>query len=150
MVRTSYGVRAAQAASLFLIAAGAWLVASSYLFLLYGQISPSLVDQPWIAWWTYTYDPDGWTKVLLWASALTPPFVLGALALAIVRAFSMGNTRRQFVRWPWQTGPRELELGVTNNHGHAEWGSMALPSAYSPARPRDTAASWWAKRIGQT
>jgi type IV secretion system protein VirD4 len=101
---------------------GTSFVGASYTFVYIGGLQNRLPSaQHWFAWWLYASNQPGpWTKALLAASAAAPLLVLILIGTMIWRGYAASRMRRRLVKWPGQQ-TREVERGVTDNHGHADW-----------------------------
>lgn len=103
-------------------AIGAWTVLAGRLFVWMGGLS-TYFPSPWATWWRYACQPriDGSTLTYLIMSAVAaavPIVLLGALVIYFLRP------KKKLVR-PLGGGLRQIEAGVTSNHGHAAFATPA-------------------------
>ena len=137
-----------------LVVPAVWMVAASWLFVLLGQLYGEL-DDPWIAWWLYAASgPTKYTKFLLTVSGILPLAVIGAAVAGIIRWRLVGGVgpvrRRLRGRWG-DRRPFNSERGVTDNHGHARWMSIAEAVAMFHRPPTRKHPSWsWGKPTALT
>jgi len=113
-------------------------VSASYTFVYIGRLQDRLPNsQHSFAWWLYASNQPGpWTKALLAASAGLPLLVLVLLGTMVCRVYAGRRMRRRLVKWPGQS-TREVERGVTDNHGHAAWMTAAAAKGIFPGPHRD-------------
>ena len=105
-------------------AVAAWLVAASALWCK-GTGSP--FRPPWLQWWNALawWGANWWVNLWLVLAAVVPTVFLAMLLFGLFLT----------LRWRWRGGRRlarlpgggvkAIERGVTDNHGHAQWRSMA-------------------------
>jgi type IV secretion system protein VirD4 len=102
----------------------AWTVVASFVFL-FGTGLLHDFPHPFWQWWLYALNFDGNPVVALWlklsaAVGAAPPLLM--IAAIIVRGRQVVGPR---LRRPLFGGLVASPLAVTDNHGHAEWMSMA-------------------------
>jgi type IV secretion system protein VirD4 len=102
----------------------AWTVVASFIFL-FGTGLLQDFPHPFWQWWLYALNFDGNPRVALWlklsaAVGVMPPLLI--VAAVIVRGRQVVGPR---LRRPLFGGMVASPLAVTDNHGHAEWMSMA-------------------------
>ncbi len=123
MVIASRGTLVAKILVGLVILSAAWTMIATLVFLLGTHLSTSF-SHPFYQWWTYALFSPPNPIVSLWlrigAGAATLVIVLGLAGLLFRRRTTGPSLRRGlFGRTP------EPMRGSTDNHGHAEWLSMA-------------------------
>jgi type IV secretion system protein VirD4 len=91
---------------------GAWTLAASWLYA-------AMASVPFNCWFYYARP---WPKEFLWSglglcvAGILPAFLFSLIGWALVR-----DRLRRKLRRPFGGGLKEIEAGVTDNHGHAHW-----------------------------
>jgi type IV secretion system protein VirD4 len=102
----------------------AWTVVASFVFL-FGTGLLHDFPHPFWQWWLYALNFDGNPRVALWlklGAAVGAAFPVLMIAAVILRGQRVVGPR---LRRPLFGGLVASPLAVTDNHGHAEWMSMA-------------------------
>lgn len=109
-----------------------WSVAASYLWCYWSNVCPA---EEWrlLQWWFIApyFRANWYVTILFIGSALVPT---GCIAVIAAIGFCMTGRRR--LRRPLFGGLKPIEAGVTDNHGHAAWPSVAaMLKAHGCKRP---------------
>jgi type IV secretion system protein VirD4 len=103
-------------------AAGLWLVAASALWSK-GTGTPFTP----LAWWRATqwWQANWWVNLWLVLGAAVPTIFLAMLLFALFQVWRLGYRGRRRLTAQPGGAVRAVKRGVTDNHGHTQWRSMA-------------------------
>jgi type IV secretion system protein VirD4 len=120
----------------FILAAIAWTVVASLVFLLGTGLLHDF-PHPFYQWWLYALNFDGNPRVALWlkiGAGAGVVFPVTMIAAVIYRGQQVVGPR---LRRPFFGGAVKSPLAVTDNHGHSRWLTMEEAKERFPGPNRD-------------
>lgn len=120
---TAVGIKVGLGLGAILALAAFWVVAASMLFVWAGGLG-AYFPHPYTTWLLYSQQPniDKWTKIYLAGSGAVAALPLAGIAVVCVTAMVRPGKK---LRRPLFGGLMPIKEGITNNHGHASWPSVA-------------------------
>ena len=107
-----------------IVIAAVWLVFASALWC---HGTGGAFTAPWLQWWNALawWGANWWVNLWLVLAAVVPTVLLAMLVFGLFLTLRWRWRGGQRLAQPPGSGVRAVERGATDNHGHAQWRSMA-------------------------